>query len=120
MPYESRETFLWTKDLDPNTIYFLTYMVKTMNGLECSSPRYRISQARSIGTEVQDLEKQNLNQMGQSFLQDCQTFLITKACSKNDYQWTEFKRFDVQSLIPSEWSLIDCTLEQGYFYKYSL
>lgn len=128
LPYESRETFLWTKDLDPNTIYFLTYMVKTMNGLECSSPRYRISQARSIGTEVQLNLSAELNyENGYIKLKlICDepiisgTFLITKACSKNDYQWTEFKRFDVQSLIPSEWSLIDCTLEQGYFYKYSL
>lgn len=128
LSYESREVFLWTKDFDPNITYLLTYMVKTMNGLECSSPRYRLSQLRSIGTEVNlglsaELNYEN-GYIGLKLVCDepiiSGTFLISKACSKDDYQWTELKRFDVQSLIPSEWNLIDCTLEQGYFYKYSL
>ena len=52
LPYESREAFRWARDLDPNYVYYITYYVKTMNGLECSSSRYRICQLRLIGSEV--------------------------------------------------------------------
>ena len=128
LPYESRETFLWARDLDPNTTYFLKYIVKTINGLECESPSYRISQFRSVGTEVNLNLSAELNYengyIGLKLICDepiiSGTFLLSRACSKDDYQWAEIKRFDVQSLIPSEWSYFDCTLEQGYFYKYSL
>ena len=128
LPYESREAFRWAKDLDPNYVYYLTYYVKTMNGLECSSNRYRICQLRLVGAEVDIKLNANLDYengyIGLSF--DCDepvisgTFLISRACSKDNYQWNELKRFDVQSLVPKEWSFRDCTIEQGYTYRYSL
>jgi len=128
LPYESRETFRWARDLDPNSVYYITYYVKTMNGLECSSNRYRLCQLRLVGSEVDIKLNANLDYengyIGLSF--ECDepiisgTFLISRACSKDDYQWNELKRFDVQSLVPKEWSLRDCTIEQGYTYRYSL
>ena len=128
LPYESRETFRWARDLDPNSVYYITYYVKTMNGLECSSNRYRLCQLRLVGSEVDIKLNANLDYengyIGLSF--ECDepiisgTFLISRACSKDDYQWNELKRFDVQSLVPKEWSLKDCTIEQGYTYRYSL
>ena len=47
-------------------------------------------------------------------------FLISRAASNNGYKWEEFKRFDLQSMLPEKWNLIDCTIEQGVTYKYSL
>lgn len=128
LPYEAIDSFLLSRDLEPNQLYYLYFSVKTMNGLECSSIRYRISQLSSVGTELDLGLKADLNyENGYIRLSlACDepiisgTFLISKACSKDDYQWTELKRFDVQSLIPNEWSLLDCTIEQGYTYKYSL
>lgn len=128
LPYEATDSFLLSRDLEPNQLYYLYFSVKTMNGLECSSIRYRISQLSSVGTELDlglqaDLNYEN-GYIRLSLICDesiiSGTFLISKACSKDDYQWTELKRFDVQSLIPNEWSLLDCTIEQGYTYKYSL
>ena len=128
LPYEATDSFLLSRDLEPNQLYYLYFSVKTMNGLECSSIRYRISQLSSVGTELDLGLKADLNYengyIKLSLICDepiiSGTFLISKACSKDDYQWTELKRFDVQSLIPNEWSLLDCTIEQGYTYKYSL
>lgn len=128
LPYEATDSFLLSRDLEPNQLYYLYFSVKTMNGLECSSIRYRISQLSSVGTELNLGLKADLNYengyIRLSLICDepiiSGTFLISKACSKDDYQWTELKRFDVQSLIPNEWSLLDCTIEQGYTYKYSL
>lgn len=174
LSYESRENFLYARDLKENNIYYLTYMVKTMNGLECSSPRYRLTQSRSIGAEIDislsatlDYENgyiklglicndqfiRNENVTEENFIENkyyilnnetntyilansyidgkiyyskvsnaviSGTFLISRACSKDDFEWSEIKRFDVQSMIPGEWSLLDCTLEQGYTYRYSL
>ena len=128
LPYEATDSFLLSRDLEPNQLYYLYFSVKTMNGLECSSIRYRISQLSSVGTELDLGLKADLNYengyIRLSLICDepiiSGTFLISKACSKDDYQWTELKRFDVQSLIPNEWSLLDCTIEQGYTYKYSL
>ena len=174
LPYESRENFLYAKDLKENNTYYLTYMVKTMNGLECSSPRYRLTQSRSVGAEIDislsatldyengyiklglicnDQYVKNINITENNFIENkyylwdntinnyvlasnyiperiyyskvsnaviSGTFLISRACSKDDFSWSEIKRFDVQSMIPGEWSLLDCTLEQGYTYRYSL
>lgn len=128
LSYESRENFLYSKDLKKNITYYLKYYVKTMNGLECSSPRYRLIQSHSIGTEI-DLQLNAKLDYENGYIQlslTCPepiisgTFLISRACSKDDYSWSEIKRFDVQSMIPGEWSLLDCTLEQGYTYRYSL
>ena len=128
LPYESREAFRWARDLDPNHVYYITYYVKTMNGLECSSSRYRICQLRLIGSEVDIQLKANLDyengyielSLGCDEPVISGTFLISKACSKDNYQWNELKRFDAQSLVPTEWKLRDCTIEQGYTYRYSL
>ena len=128
LSYESRENFFYERDLKANTTYYLTYYVKTINGLEYASPRYRISQSRSIGTEIEIQLKATLDYENGYIKLNlvCDepiisgTFLISRACSKDDYSWSELKRFDVQSMIPAEWNLLDCTIEQGYTYRYSL
>ena len=103
LPYEATDSFLLSRDLEPNQLYYLYFSVKTMNGLECSSIRYRISQLSSVGTELDLGLKADLNYengyIRLSLVCDepiiSGTFLISKACSKDDYQWTELKRFDV-------------------------
>ena len=127
--YESREIFFYGKDLKENVTYYLTYSVKTMNGLEYSSPQYRIIQSQFLSTETDgislsaDLNYENgYIQLGLNTdkLIISGSFLISRACSKDDYAWMEIKRFSAESLDPKEWNLKDCTIEQGYTYKYSL
>lgn len=127
--YESREMFFYGQDLKENVTYYLTYSVKTMNGLEYSSPRYRIIQSHFLGLETEGLQLlTNLNYengyvklgLKSDKIIISGTFLISRACSKDDYAWTEIKRFNAESLDISEWEFLDCTIEQGYNYKYSI
>ena len=48
-------------------------------------------------------------------------FLITRACSDNDYGvWHEISRFKLQAQNPSRWLWRDFTVEQGKYYKYAI
>ena len=129
LPYEARETFFYGQDLKENTTYYLTYSVKTMNGLEYSSPQYRIIQTNFVGANVDNIALvSNLNYENGYIKLTLSTekiiisgaFLISRACSKDGWAWSEIKRFNSQSLDPKDWEFIDCTIEQGYKYKYSL
>lgn len=127
--YESHEVFTISRDLSSEKSYYIIFTVTTNNELTISTPRYRIMQRRSINPEIiVDLKaelnydngyiKLTMNNEKDSIISG--TFLIARACSKDGYVWEEFKRFDMQSMVPSMWSLMDCTLEQGVTYKYSL
>lgn len=128
LPYEAREEFILSQDLDLNKIYYIQFKVKTINGISYSSVRYRIFQMDSIGTDIELGLKAKLDYengfISLSLVTDepvvSGTFLISKASSKTGFQWSEFRRFDMQSMVPKDWSLIDCTIEQGVTYKYSL
>ena len=129
--YESHESVLISQDLDINRSYYARFWVKTINGLEESSQKYRVMQRRSISPEITVELKAELD-YDNGFInlkiidippQDpviSGTFLISRAASNNGYVWEEFRRFDLQSMIPDKWSAIDCTVEQGVTYKYSL
>ncbi len=128
LPYESRETFLLSQDLKTDQTYYITFRVQTINGVDISSHAYRLIQTKSIGTEIDlglkaSLDYENglikLNLICDEPIVSG-TFLISKASSKDNYKWTEFRRFDMQSMVPSSWSVVDCTIEQGVTYKYSL
>lgn len=126
--YESFEEVLVAQDFDINTSYYIKFYVTTTNGLTKSSPKYRIMQRRSIRPEIEiklvaKLDRDN-GFINLSFETPepivSGTFLISRAVSSNGYVWEEFKRFDLQSMIPEKWSLMDCTVEQGSTVRYSL
>lgn len=130
--YTSYEDYIFSRDLDINRTYYVRFIVKTTNGLEASSPRYRVIQRRSISPDVEvslhaDLDYDN-GHINLSIINENKdknpiisgAFLVSRASSKNGYIWEEFKRFDIQSLIPEKWGAVDCTVEQGVTYMYSL
>jgi hypothetical protein len=129
IPNESQEEFVLSMDLNLDTSYYIQFSVTTTNGLEKSSNRYRIMQRRSINPEINaelvaTLDPDNgnilltMNDTIDSVVSG--TFLISRASSLNGYAWEEFRRFNLQSMIPDQWSLLDCTIEQGATYRYSL
>lgn len=126
--YESFEEVLVAQDFDINTSYYIKFYVTTTNGLTKSSPKYRIMQRRSISPEIEiklvaKLDRDNgfINLNFETLEPIVSgTFLISRAVSSNGYVWEEFKRFDLQSMIPEKWSLMDCTVEQGSTVRYSL
>jgi|GEM_PF-2152846 len=129
--YESHESCLISQDLDINRSYYARFWVKTINGLEEASQKYRVMQRRSISPEITVELKAELD-YDNGFINIriidvppkdpviSGTFLISRAASNTGYVWEEFRRFDLQSMIPDKWSAVDCTIEQGVTYKYSL
>lgn len=129
--YESHESFIFAQDLDINRNYYIRFEVKTTNGLEVSSPKYRVIQRRSVSPDIDvklnaELDYDN-GHIKLSIINNpvknpiiSGAFLVSRASSKNGYVWEEFKRFDVQSIVPEDWGAVDCTIEQGATYKYSL
>lgn len=129
--YESHESCLISQDLDINRSYYARFWVKTINGLEEASQKYRVMQRRSISPEITVELKAELD-YDNGFINIrivdvppkdsviSGTFLISRAASNTGYVWEEFRRFDLQSMVPNKWSAVDCTVEQGVTYKYSL
>ena len=127
--YEQTSTFQLAADLDLDKSYFIQFFVKTTNGLEIATKKYRIMQRRSISPEIEAQLKAKCNYDNGSvelFILDKKDavisgkFLISRASNKNGWAWEEFKRFNLQSVVPDKWSLVDYTVEQGVKYRYSL
>lgn len=126
--YMSTEEIVVSQDLDVNRSYYIQFLTKSINGLEVPSKKYRIMQRRSISPDVELNLVATLDYDNGFISMKMDTkepvvsglFLVSRAASNNGYKWEEFKRFDLQSMLPEKWSLMDCTIEQGVTYKYSL
>ena len=126
--YQSAEEIVVSQDLDVNRSYYIQFFTKSINGLEYPSQKYRIIQRRSISPDIEVNLVAKLDYDNGFISMKLDTtepvisglFLVSRAASNNGYKWEEFKRFDLQSMLPEKWSLMDCTIEQGVTYKYSL
>lgn len=126
--YESTEEVVVAQDLDVNRSYYIQFFTKSTSGMEIPSQKYRIMQRRSISPDI-DVNLVATLDYDNGFVGlklDTKEpvisglFLVSRAASNNGYKWEEFKRFDLQSMLPEKWSLMDCTIEQGVTYKYSI
>lgn len=126
--YEATEEVVVAQDLDVNRSYYIQFFTKSTGGMEIPSQKYRIMQRRSISPDI-DVNLVATLDYDNGFVGlklDTKEpvisglFLVSRAASNNGYKWEEFKRFDLQSMLPEKWSLMDCTIEQGVTYKYSL
>lgn len=126
--YEATEEFKLIRDLDLETSFYIQFSAITSNGMEAHSPKYRIVQKRSVSPEIETELVATLNESN-GFITltfDTEeevilgTFLISRASSKTGWVYEEFRRFNLQSILPESWSMLDCTIEHGVSYKYSL
>lgn len=127
--YEATEGFKIGTDLSLNESFYLVYSIKTTNGLEASSPRYRISQRRLISMLLEvdlvaSLDYVNgavkLSFVSPSFQIASGDFIISRACSKDGYVWEDFKYFSLASEQPDKKYFMDYTVEQGFTYRYAI
>lgn len=127
--YEATESFKISSDLKLSESFYLVYRIKTINGLEASSPRYRVAQRRLIpmmlkADLVAALDFENgavrINLKSPSTQIASGDFVISKACSKDGYIWDEFKYFSLASEEPDKKVFMDYTVEQGVTYRYSI
>lgn len=133
--YESYDSYSLPRDLEQEKSYRIKYTIKTINGLEISTPRYRIMQKSTIPAEMQadiavSLNYENgyvdidlIGHKNDEGLEEIVTgsFLLTRACEDSDYTiWEEISRFKLAAQWPSRWLWRDYTVEQGKTYQYSI
>lgn len=127
--YEAHEEYHINQDLEENKSFFIVFTVKTINGLEISSKRYRITQKRSVKPEIKldfhaELDRENgfiklvFKNCTKSLISG--SFLVSRASSDEHNAWNDFRRFSLHAITPESFELIDCTVAHGVRYKYSI
>ena len=132
--YSSEDRVLFNRDLDFGQIYRIQYNVTTTNGLKISSPRYLLTQQKSLTMEFKGLLKAALNYEdgfvdvqtigavsadgGEEIIDG--TFVLAREDSLNPGVWEELTRFAFNHEFPTRNIFRDFTIEQGKTYTYSL
>ena len=130
LSYEASESFMIPEDLELNKIYYLYYIVTTVNGYVKASPRYRITQRRQIPMNLEGSIKASLNYEAgtidihliskyQNQVASGQ-FLLSRRAESDNLEWEEVLYFTLQSEIPDRLLFTDYTVAQGVKYTYSL
>ena len=128
--YEASESYMIPEDLELNKIYYIYYIVTTVNGLVISSPRYRITQRRQIPMSLEGsiTAKLNYNEgLVEIYLKgkyenqvESGLFLLSRRAENDPNGWEELYYFSLQSEIPDRLLFTDYTVAQGVKYTYSL
>ena len=133
----SQDHYELNKDVAYNTIYYIQYSVITMNGLQLSSPKYKLIQRELIDAQINIKINPFLNmeegyidiKMGvkenEFGLIDVVTgaFMLLRSDEDSNYKdWVEVSRFKLNAEIPSSKQILfrDCTIEQGKKYQYAV
>lgn len=132
---ESYDEYRVEQDLDLNQIYYLEYIITTLNGLQYSSRRYRIIQKQSIPPEIRatfitSLNYENgyidLTLMGEKDKRQEEktvtgSFYVSRSSEEDGYKtWNIISKFELHNQKPSSWTWRDFTIKQGIKYKYGL
>lgn len=105
----SNDIYRNSNELNENTFYFLQYKVITTNKMECSSPKYRIMQRKSVPTVLDiTLEAKNNYDDGYTAIQIngapdvglTGSFEISRQNVKNPKHWDPIFVFVLQSEAP--------------------
>lgn len=128
--YEASEQYMIPEDLELNKVYYIYYIVTTVNGLVVSSPRYRITQRKQIPMSLEgsitaelnyDAGLINIYLKGKYENQvDSGLFLLSRRAENDPNGWEELYYFSLQSEIPDRLLFTDYTVAQGVKYTYSL
>ena len=127
--YKSTEQIKIPKELEVDKSYTIIFEATTTNGIHVSSKRYRIIQRRSVDPNITAELMAVLNYENGYILLKLKdevdpivsgNFLVCRASNINNWQWEQIKNFNLQSTPPDEFRFLDCTIEQGVIYRYSL
>ena len=134
--YKQFDNFEYLNDLTYSKIFFIQYIVTTVNKMVISSPKYRIVQRSSIDPELEASIKVNLNfdngyidinlvgvKDKYSGIENVATgsFKLVRTDNTSDFtSWREILKFALYGQQPSTWSWRDCTIEQGIEYIYAI
>ena len=123
------DQFLLQKELDYYASYKIQYSVKTINGLEISSPKYTIVAAPTVEPDINATPQAALNAENgyieitfNQYMQPTLTgkFLLVRASDKDNYkEWNTMANYIFNVQITKDWSYKDFTVEHGVSYKYA-
>ena len=131
--YVSISSFNYAKDLPKNEICTIFYTVKTVNGLEFSSPKYQIMQRKLIPMDFQgdliatantedgfvdiSIKGANINNMEEIV---SGKFTLVREDSLYPGEWVEINRFKLNYEYPTKNIFRDFTVEHGKTYTYAI
>lgn len=133
--YESKDTFLFSQDLDENKKYTILYTVRTNNGLEEPSPNYKIMAKKAVvstlSAKINTVLNYNNGYISLTLDGDKNelgfekavkgSFILARSSEESNYtQWEELDKFVLAFERPSTKSWKDFTIEQGINYQYSI
>lgn len=131
--YTQAEEFHLPYDLELNKLFYIEFIVTTINKMVIHTPKYKVMVKENVSSELQVYLKGELNYdegFIHLFFKPFQgideneyisgKFVISRASSKNNYAWEELKRFEVPSIKIKDWFFDDYTIEQGISYKYGI
>lgn len=127
--YMQTENLQFLKSLPIDEVYTIEFIATSINGLVVRSPRYKIASRRSVDPSINVKLKANLNYDNGYILLTFEAkkdtivsgnFLISRSSNLNNYIWEPIRDFTLQSIKAEKWTFMDCTIEQGVLYKYSI
>lgn len=132
--YESQDEFLYKADFEHNKNYYIKYSIRTNNGLEVSSPKYRIVSRKSIMPDVNtkpipilnfdngfvDVHLDGTNYTNEQGIETAVSGSFVLSRRTGNEVWEEVLRFSLMGDQLSKWHWRDFTVEQGKTYEYSI
>ena len=140
-PYESYDSFEFTKELVSGETCKIQYEITTVNGLHIKTPKYKFVQGAMVKpaldailtTEVDNenayvkLGMFGVSNSGDYYYHKDSTelivtgnFIVSRQRVNEPGNWKELTRFGLYAEKPSTWTWKDCTAEQGVSYIYSI
>lgn len=131
--YEQKETYAFAHGLEDDKIYYIQFIVNTLNDLNQSlaTKKYKISERGTVNPDIlfnlnAEMDFDNgLIKLSMSPLEETSvqinipgTFIISRSDNKTGV-WNEIKRYELNPIALENWSLVDFTVEQGITYKYA-
>lgn len=127
----SSDVFELPSILSTDKVYAIEYVIKTINGLEKASPKYKVIRQTGIFPEIPiekiavKMNKDNGYVSIELVDKDSQladgSFQIMRASEIGQYlDWVVIKDFQLKKIAPSVVKFKDFTVEQGKRYKYAI
>lgn len=127
----SSDVFELPSMLSADKVYAIEYVIKTINGLEKASPKYKVIRQTGIFPEIPiekiavKMNKDNGYVSIELVDKDSQladgSFQIMRASEIGEYlDWVVIKDFQLKKIAPSVVKFKDFTVEQGKRYKYAI
>lgn len=132
---ESYDNYDIEQDLELNQVYYLEYIVTTLNKLKVSSGYCKIMQKQSVNPEIKATLVPTLNfengyidltligeknEYGIEYAASGSYRIMRASIEDNFKTWNEVLKFELYGQKPSKWIWKDFTIKQGITYKYAL